>query len=262
MSKKPLLNGTQVPNTLMEALYSAPSDFTWQETKILLFVCRKTIGWQKDVDWLTLNHISEGTGIHKSHVSKSLRMLQEKGAIILEKQEGRDGWNISLNRDKWSDESVAADATPVATNATERLPAALPRVATNATAIKEVQKNPTKKPSTKNGSSGAHLGSEEPGFLDFWEAYPRKTAKPNALRAWRTLRPDEPTRVLILDDLAKRRVSDQWTREGGQFIPHPATYLNQRRWEDQEPQVEAKRVRFVDIKALAKRDTANKLKTA
>jgi hypothetical protein len=31
--------------------------------------------------------------------------------------------------------------------------------------------------------------------------------------------------------------SQQWTKDNGQFIPMPATWLNGRRWEDEQPKV-------------------------
>ena len=37
----------------------------------------------------------------------------------------------------------------------------------------------------------------------------------------------------ILNAVKAQRESPQWTRDGGQFIPHPATWLNQERWEDE-----------------------------
>ena len=36
----------------------------------------------------------------------------------------------------------------------------------------------------------------------------------------------------ILADIDRKAASDSWQKDGGQFIPNPATYLNQRRWED------------------------------
>ena len=39
----------------------------------------------------------------------------------------------------------------------------------------------------------------------------------------------------MLKSLAWQRESEQWTREGGQFIPHPSTYLNEGRWMDEPP---------------------------
>jgi hypothetical protein len=70
------------------------------------------------------------------------------------------------------------------------------------------------------------------GFDSFWSAYPRKVAKPAALKAWRKAKPTDRQIDAIVDDVRKRQNSDEWQKSDGQFIPHPATYLNQRRWED------------------------------
>lgn len=35
-----------------------------------------------------------------------------------------------------------------------------------------------------------------------------------------------------LEGLERWKGSRDWLKDGGQFIPHPATFLNQRRWED------------------------------
>ncbi len=72
-----------------------------------------------------------------------------------------------------------------------------------------------------------------PGFDRFWQAYPRKTAKPQAAKAFARLRPDEPLLLRMLAALALQRQSAQWQRDEGQFIPHPSTWLNGRRWEDE-----------------------------
>lgn len=70
------------------------------------------------------------------------------------------------------------------------------------------------------------------GFEAFWSAYPRKVGKGAALKAWQKIRPANGTRAAILTAVAAQRTSDQWHKDGGQFIPHPATWLNQTRWED------------------------------
>lgn len=71
-----------------------------------------------------------------------------------------------------------------------------------------------------------------PDFLAFWNAYPRRTGKGAAAKAWRKALPpiEEVTAAL-----SWQMQTEQWTRDGGQFIPHPATYLNQHRWEDEPP---------------------------
>lgn len=79
--------------------------------------------------------------------------------------------------------------------------------------------------------------AEHPHFAAFWEAYPRKTAKPNAVNAFAKINPDEATIAAMLDAIGRQKKSPAWCKDGGQYIPHPATWLNQRRWEDQPPEV-------------------------
>jgi hypothetical protein len=71
------------------------------------------------------------------------------------------------------------------------------------------------------------------GFEEFWAAFPRKDKRKDALAAWKRLSPSPDVRAKILADVARRRQSQDWLKEGGQFIPNPAAYLNGERWEDQ-----------------------------
>jgi uncharacterized protein YdaU (DUF1376 family) len=68
------------------------------------------------------------------------------------------------------------------------------------------------------------------GFEAFWESYPRKTGKGAARNAWAKAK--LPEIDLILSALHKAKKSPDWLKERGAYIPHPATWLNQCRWED------------------------------
>lgn len=76
-------------------------------------------------------------------------------------------------------------------------------------------------------------GGCEDRFHRFWSSYPRKTAKQNALRAFEKLNVTEALLTEMLAALDWQRHSEEWTKEGGRFVPYPATWLNQRRWEDE-----------------------------
>ena len=67
----------------------------------------------------------------------------------------------------------------------------------------------------------------------FWQAYPRKTAKGLARKAWAKLAPDTATVQQMLDALVWQKLQPQWLKDGGQYIPMPTTWLNQERWEDE-----------------------------
>lgn len=69
-------------------------------------------------------------------------------------------------------------------------------------------------------------------FADFWKQYPKKVAKPLAMKAWRKIKPTGQLLADLMAGLQRMKVSADWLKSGGQFIPHPATWLNDRRWED------------------------------
>jgi hypothetical protein len=70
-------------------------------------------------------------------------------------------------------------------------------------------------------------------FDTFWKAYPRKQNKAKAKTAFAKLRPDTGTLQAILEDLTRRKSDPDWLKENGTFVPHPSSYLNNRRWEDE-----------------------------
>lgn len=88
--------------------------------------------------------------------------------------------------------------------------------------------------STKQANKVAALEIEiENAFNTFWSIYPRKTAKQDARRAWDKI-PDVLTKVQkIVAAVEQQKNSDQWKKDGGQFIPYPATWLNRGSWEDE-----------------------------
>ena len=69
-------------------------------------------------------------------------------------------------------------------------------------------------------------------FDSFWKAYPRKIGKKNALKAWQRAG-DKPGIDEIIKSIGAQKRSQQWQKDGGDFIPHPATWLNQGRWADE-----------------------------
>jgi len=70
-------------------------------------------------------------------------------------------------------------------------------------------------------------------FEVFWKNYPKKIGKGSAQKSWTKLKSPTESLQLIIDALEWQKKSDQWVRDNGQYIPHPSTYLNQRRWEDE-----------------------------
>jgi hypothetical protein len=73
-----------------------------------------------------------------------------------------------------------------------------------------------------------------PNFEKFWKIYPKKTGKGAALKAYQSIKQPKPDLKTILQSVDDHKKLDQW--QTTQFIPNPATWINQRRWEDEPEQ--------------------------
>lgn len=73
-------------------------------------------------------------------------------------------------------------------------------------------------------------------FEDFWYKYPKKVGKEAARKAWNKANPDI---IKVIDAINWQRETKQWQAEDGKYIPNPATYLNQGRYMDEAPTLEA-----------------------
>jgi phage repressor protein C with HTH and peptisase S24 domain len=82
----------------------------------------------------------------------------------------------------------------------------------------------------------------------FWAAYPRKVGKVAALKAWDRAK-NRPSTADILAAIEAQKSSEQWMKDGGQYIPNPATWLNQGRWDDQPTEMTPKYMREVEVEA-------------
>ena len=82
-----------------------------------------------------------------------------------------------------------------------------------------------------------------PLFQRFWSAYPKRESKGKAWEEWIKIKPkpDENIITQMEKTISIFTETEQWTKESGQFIPLPSTWLHQRRWED-EPMNKEKRV--------------------
>lgn len=116
-------------------------------------------------------------------------------------------------------------------NVTDTLPHAR---ATEADTDTDTEKgiNPPNPPETVKSQT-----IHEQRFDQFWTAYPKRVGKDAARRWWLKAKPDAALLATMLNAIEVQKLSPQWCRDGGQFIPNPATWLGQGRWND-EPHVD------------------------
>lgn len=70
------------------------------------------------------------------------------------------------------------------------------------------------------------------GFAEFYALYPRKVKPKDAEKAWNSLKPDAELRATIARAVEAQKQTPQWQKDGGQFIPYPATWLRAEEWKN------------------------------
>lgn len=185
-----------------------------------------------------LERIAKLTGRHRTTVIDSIKKLEALDYVCV----ARDSTRANRYEFNWPDSGAwpapstsragTTSASPTSappTRASARELVGLPLATSRATtqelvgpALPEPALEPTYQPADEPTKS----------FAQFWQAFPRKEAKQKALKAWADARITHEQATAIIDDV-KSRIADllQWRELA--FIPLPATYLRERRWEDE-----------------------------
>ena len=72
-------------------------------------------------------------------------------------------------------------------------------------------------------------------FDSFWNHYPKKKNKGQAEKAWKKIKPKPNAHFLLQlkSNIEQAINSEDWLKDGGKYIPYPATWLNAKGWEDE-----------------------------
>ena len=95
-------NTTPTPDELFDVFLT---ELTHAELKILLYIIRRTFGFKKDVDSISLNQISNGivtkagkqldrgAGVDRRTAMRVVKQLENKGLITVVRRRTADGFN-------------------------------------------------------------------------------------------------------------------------------------------------------------------------
>lgn len=106
--------------------------------------------------------------------------------------------------------------------------------------VKEKYNNTPKAPSKGAAEKAKTIlaPEQEEDFERFWKAYPLHKSKETARKAWNKLNPDTELKEVLMTAIERQKEWQQWKKDGGQYIPRPSTWLNQKRWEDEPSQAD------------------------
>jgi predicted transcriptional regulator len=178
-----------------------------------------------DTVWPSIERLAKYTRFSKRQVIRILERLEDKQVIERERRGRgrvyrmapalrsaavRTGDMYVTNAETIGDTDVTSKVTPVSSIGDKDV----------TLSIKE------------DSQRSIHAQDGLEGWAEFWEAYPRKAAKKDALAAFRQTRRVRPPLVNLLAAVKFFARGDEWQREGGRFVPYPATWLRKERWRD------------------------------
>lgn len=193
-------NFTQVPNTWVR-----DGRISLKAKGLLIYLMSHEAGYE-----ITLDRIQRDTKDGRASIQSAAKELVDAGYLTvtrtrkLDQTYGRTRWELI--------DPFAPEITPQA----DFPPMDFPPMENRTTKEYKVKENKLK-----------NLNSAE--FLEFWQTYPRKTGKQAAADA--LAKALESITASDLLEAVKSYAKDPNLPEL-QYVPHPATWLNQRRWED------------------------------
>lgn len=91
------------------------------------------------------------------------------------------------------------------------------------------------------------LSFEEVAFNQFWSIYPKKINKKGCFKTFKNIKHLKNELPLILDAIERLKKSKAWTKDNGQYIPYPQTFLRQERWKDVQEETLADKITNIDM---------------
>lgn len=189
-------------------------------TGVYVSLCRHANKEQKS--WPSLDKIAQELNISKMSVRRGVGNL-EKQNIIKRERMGKKLNNryYLIDKSEWHDRTLTV--SPQNTH----------QVHHRTLHSKETQYKDTH--SKERPAKAAALDSD---FEKWWNIYPRKISKKKAMQAWKKINPNTELKRKMVLAVLNHKESQQWQQE--EYIPYPATWLNQERWNDTLPKAKEK----------------------
>lgn len=197
---------------------------------------------QEGCCWPSRGLLAALTGLPASRISTVTTRLAALGWLSKEGNGGRSrACRYRMRLPETATDSVTVpDSVTVADAVMKTVTGSVSKTLTKSvTGIEQTMNEPENEPLSVAEPVGEYQACRQSGssitaFERFWTAYPKKRNKGDACKAWRALKPDEQLVEVILQAVERAKGFAQWRKDGGQFIPYPASWLRARGWEDEE----------------------------
>lgn len=227
----------RVYGIIHDSIFKSSVRDSWQA--LVTFMALITLADEDDNVDMTLSALSGHTGIPLEVITEGIRVLEEpdrnsrnqrdEGRRITRLAGHRDwGWHV-VNRDFYKrmrdiEERKSYQRKWVAARR-QRVDKCRPR-----TGGQEYRSTGEQKKEKTLAQADARASLSLISFEDtFWPQYPRKVGKAAASKAWKKLTQSELDAVM---EGLRRYKATEWMGREIQYIPHAASWLNGRRWDD------------------------------
>ena len=251
MANPQIENGyTRIANELLEALLLA--NLSKRQLLVAFAVIRQTYGFNRKSDRISGSQIAALTGLRRNHCSVAVAELTEmkilhRSGSQLCVQKDHEQWSLSSpdsgsqsrNRTVPKQDHISPESGPESQNGT------VPNqdYSSPNSGLDESQNGINNSPKSGHTKDSKDISKDsfkdkrakalEQRFDSWWQCYPKKRNRGQALKAWNLIKPDEELTEQIIAATEVARQTSDWQKEGGKYIPYPATWLRAQGWLDQ-----------------------------
>ncbi|MEN6325814.1 MAG: hypothetical protein ABFD18_06370 [Syntrophomonas sp.] len=212
----------------------------------LMHVANKA-GWPEEFA-VALSTLQSKTGLKKDAVITARNRLQNAGRITFKSRSGQQSAVYHIvplfNCVGLTDTNPDTNSALTPTQSATQTPTQTPSInKLNNTKLNELN-NPPIIPQGEGEQKSREPFKDirqEQLFDMFWDKYPKKKSKGQAEKAWIKILPDDLLFRRIINSLETAKISREWKKDNGQFIPYPATWLNAQGWLDEYSQTNGER---------------------
>ena len=191
------------------------------DREIVVLLALKSFAWNhKDNCYPSIEKIAKRINKKSRQVGEIIQCLAKRGLVIIENRPGHSSRYILTNNELKDCKPLAEEVQRDPTPAEIRVPTPAEIRVQNSISI-----------NNKKNNQSWSSDDDHQAFVLFWNQYPKKVAKEDAIKAWKKNKLYEHANIIIADVI--NRTADDWKHRDKKHIPNAATYLNGKRWNDE-----------------------------
>jgi len=205
-------NHTQIPNIIID---HHMSELSHAQFKVLMSICRKTIGWHKQSDYISISQIVELAGVSNKTVVGAIKQLEKKGFIVTQKT-NRSTTLITINYEITSVVSTPTSVTITPPSVVSTPVTSVVSTHTKETINKEESSIPTLEDVIEYFNGNGYTTDSAKKMYEYYQASVKgsrqkywKDSRGNLVRSWK-----QKAQSVWFKPENKKKDGDSWEAQG------------------------------------------------